>query len=133
MSSFLLDSSAFLAFANREPGGERVQGVLRSSFMSAVNAAEVVGKLNGQGFTLEEAEKYLWQFVREVIPFDSQHAVLAAGLLAETRPLGLSLGDRACLALARQMTLPVLTADQVWSKLDIGVTVELIRPVTPNQ
>jgi ribonuclease VapC len=133
MSKVLLDSSAFLAFANREPGGDRVQSVLRSSLISAVNAAEVVGKLKGQGFTLDEAEKCLVQFVKEVIPFDTRHAVLAADLLADTRPLGLSLGDRACLAVAKGLGLPVLTADQAWGQLDVGVRVEVIRPLTPHQ
>lgn len=133
MSRCLIDASAFLAFANREPGGERVQAVLRESFISAVNASEVVGKLTGQGFALDDAEKYLVQFVREVVPFDGRHAVLAAGLLPQTRALGLSLGDRACLALAKQTGLPVLTADQVWSKLDIGVNIEVIRPLLPTQ
>jgi ribonuclease VapC len=133
MSSYLLDTSAFLAFANREPGGDRVQAVLRTSFISAVNASEVIGKLTGQGFSLDEAEKYLVQFVKGVIPFDNQHAVLAASFLPATRALGLSLGDRACLALAKQLGLPVLTADQVWSKLDIGVSIEVIRPLTPQQ
>lgn len=133
MSSFLLDTSAFLAFANREPGGDRVQAALRTSFISAVNASEVVGKLTGQGLALDDAEKYLVQFVKDVIPFDGRHAVLAAGLLTQTRALGLSLGDRACLALAKQLGLPVLTADQAWGKLDIGVGIEVIRPVPPSQ
>lgn len=132
MSSVLLDASAFLAFANREPGGERVQSVLRSSVISAVNASEVVGKLAAQGFSLAEANKHLVQFVKEVVPFDGHQAILAAGLLPETRAHGLSFGDRACLAAAKQLGLPVLTADQVWGKLDIGVVIEVIRN-TPTE
>jgi len=55
-------------------------------------------------------------------------AGLAAGLLrASTRRFGLSLGDRACLALAQQLQAPVLTTDRVWERLDIGVPIVVIR------
>ncbi len=133
MSSFLLDASAFLAFAHREPGGERVQSVLRTSYISAVNASEAVTKLVRKGFSLDEAEKYLVQFVKDVIPFDTTHALLAAGFVPQTQALGLSLGDRACLAVAKQLGFPVLTADQAWGKLDLGISIEVIRPLPPRQ
>lgn len=132
-NSYLLDSTAFLAFANREPGGERVQSVLRTSYVSAVSAAEVVCRLVSQGFTPAEAEKHLVQFVKEIVPFDTRQAVLAAGLVTQTRELGLAFCDRACLALARQLGVPVLTANVEWAKLDIGVVVEVIRPAPPPQ
>ena len=133
VNSYLLDSSAFLAFANREPGGEQVQSVLRTSFISAVNAAEVVSRLVSQGFTPAEAEKHLVQFVKEVVPFDTRQAVWAAGLVTQTREFGMSFCDRACLALAKQLGIPVLTANADWAKLDIGVAIEVIRPAPSPQ
>ena len=100
--------------------------------MSAVNAAEVIQKLAQKGMSLESAEDYLRRFVGEVKSYTLSQATLTASLAPRTLPLGLSLADRACLALAKHMNLPVLTADQIWSKLDIGVTVEVIRH-TQNQ
>lgn len=132
MSKIVLDASAFLAMANRETGAEVVVGLLKDSVMSAVNAAEVVQKLTQKGMSLDSAEDYLRRFVGEVKSYTLTHATLTASLSPLALPLGLSLADRACLALAKHMNLPVLTADQVWSKLDIGVTVEVIRH-TPSQ
>jgi ribonuclease VapC len=113
--------------ANREPGAERVRGVLREAVMSAVNVSEVLQKLVQKGMTPEHAEDFIRQFVSEVSEFGLKQATLTASLDPFTRPLGLSLGDRACLALGKTLGIPVLTADQIWAKLDIGVTVELIR------
>lgn len=132
MSKVVLDASAFLAMANREPGADVVVGLLKDSVMSAVNAAEVIQKLAQKGMSLESAEDYLRRFVGEVKSYTLSQATLTASLAPRTLPLGLSLADRACLALAKHMNLPVLTADQIWSKLDIGVTVEVIRH-TQNQ
>lgn len=133
MTRVVLDTSAFLAFANREPGAERVQSVLRTAFISAVNASEVVGKLVKKGFTVTEAEQYLIGFVKDIVPFDMTHAGVAASLIGLTQTHGLSLGDRSCLALAKSLNVPVLTADQVWGKVEIGVTIELIRSTQASQ
>ncbi len=59
--------------------------------------------------------------------FDAVHAELAAILREPTRDLGLSLADRACLALASDLEVPAVTADRSWRDLDIGVEVELVR------
>lgn len=113
--------------ANREPGAERVRGVLREAVMSAVNVSEVLQKLVQKGMTLEHAEDYIRQFISEIAEFGLKQAVVTASLDPKTRSLGLSLGDRACLALGQSLNVPVLTADQTWAKLDIGISIELIR------
>ncbi len=82
--------------------------------MSAVNAAEILQKLVTKNMTLSRAEEYLKRFVSDIPPFDLEQAALTATMHAQTREFGLSLGDRACLALGMQLGLPVLTADQVW-------------------
>jgi PIN domain nuclease of toxin-antitoxin system len=61
------------------------------------------------------------------IDFDRELAIGAAALLPQTAPFGLSLGDRACLALARLRGLPAVTADRDWARLDLGITVEVMR------
>jgi PIN domain nuclease of toxin-antitoxin system len=61
------------------------------------------------------------------IDFDRELAVGAAALLRPTSRFGLSLGDRACLALARLRDLPAVTADRAWAKLDLGIRVEVVR------
>jgi PIN domain nuclease of toxin-antitoxin system len=95
--------------------------------ISAVNVAEVITRLIDLGYSPEAAEAAVSRGGFEVIPFDMAAASLAAKLRVATRHLGLSLGDRACLALAERERLPVLTADRAWASLDIGVEIRLIR------
>lgn len=98
--------------------------------MSAVNAAEVLQKLAEKGMSDKKADEYLRQFVPEIADFDYRQASLVAAMAPKTLPLGLSFADRACLALGQMRGLSVLTGDQVWAKLDLGVQVEVIRPIT---
>ena len=63
----------------------------------------------------------------EVVPFESEQAFEAGLLRPATKALGLSLGDRGCLSLARRLGLAVLTADSTWDQLSLGVEVRLIR------
>ncbi|TFU25779.1 type II toxin-antitoxin system VapC family toxin [Thermus tengchongensis] len=129
----VLDASALLAFLLKEPGGERVkEALLQGAVMGAVNLAEVGSKLAERGldpgevFARLRARGILGQTL-EVFPFTEEDALEAARLRPLTRPLGLSLGDRACLALARRLGLPALTADATWEGLDVGVKVEVVR------
>ncbi|HYH65622.1 MAG TPA: type II toxin-antitoxin system VapC family toxin [Urbifossiella sp.] len=127
MSKVVLDSSAVLAALQKEPGGDQVLSRLDGAAISAVNFAEVVSKLARTGGDLSQVLADLQDLVSEICPFDTDQAVAVGQLAATTRDLGLSLGDRACLSLAKALGVPVLTADQAWAKLDIGVSVELIR------
>jgi ribonuclease VapC len=129
-SKVVLDASAFLAVASREPGADLVYPRLKASLMSAVNVAEVLQKLAQKGMSNKKAAEYVRQLVHEIVDFDYRQAVLVATMVPKTLPLGLSLGDRACLALGKSEGLTVLTADQVWATLDLGVQVEVIRTAT---
>lgn len=125
----LLDASALLAYLQREPGFEAVREALREgAAISAVNLAEVAGKLKARGKDPERIVRRLLAMGLEVLPFTLEEALEAGALDPLTRPLGLSLGDRACLAAGRVRGLPVLTTDRTWAGLDLGVPVEVVRP-----
>jgi ribonuclease VapC len=124
----VLDASALLAEFQREPGGERVTACYPDVAVSAVNVGEVVTKLTERGVTAAESEEIVRQLRCPIIPFDAAQALLAGQLRARTRGLGLSLGDRACLALALSMQArSVLTTDRAWATLDLGLEVRVIR------
>lgn len=123
----MLDASALLALLNAEPGGEIVLQALKQAAMSTVNVSEVVAKLAERRMPEPEIREALEGLGIEVHPFDQPQAFAAGWLRAATREQGLSLGDRACLALGRRLGFPVLTADRTWLELDVGVQVEAIR------
>ena len=109
MNRIVLDASAILAVINREPGAEKLSpALLARAVGSAVNLAEVQTKLVTRGWTSEEAWEDATSPIREILPFDEEQARMAGNLVAQTRPLGLSLGDRACLALGMDLKAPVL-------------------------
>jgi PIN domain nuclease of toxin-antitoxin system len=95
--------------------------------IGAVNLAEVVGKLVDDGWTEVGARDAIAASATHVIAFDEDAAIDAGLLRPHTRHAGLSLGDRACLALARRLGASVLTADRAWRDLDVGVPIVLIR------
>src|ERR1700722_17764158 len=127
VNKVVLDASAFLAVANREPGADRVYARLKESVMSAVNAAEVLQKLVQKGMSDKKADEYVRQFVKEIADFDYRQAMLVAAMVPKTLPLGLSFADRACLALGKLRGVAVLTGDQKWAQLDLGIHIEQIR------
>ena len=122
-----LDASAFLAFLFREKGHERVAAILNQACLSTVNLAEVVGRFVLDVHDVEPVLQRLTATPLEIVPFGQADATLAASLLPRTRRLGLSLGDRACLALAMARGIPALTADRSWLKLDLELKIEVIR------
>jgi PIN domain nuclease of toxin-antitoxin system len=123
----VLDASAILALLNDEPGAAAVAAALEDAVVSAVNLSEVVAKLLEVGLSREEADEALGGLGLEVQPFDEAAAWAAGTLRGATRRAGLSLGDRACLALARQLGVPALTADAAWLKAATGADVRLVR------
>lgn len=127
MARIVLDASAILVLLNDEPGAAAVAQALEDAAVSAVNLSEVVAKLLESGMPLEEAEEALGGLGLNVRAFDEGAAWAAGALRAGTRKAGLSLGDRACLALARELGVPTLTADGAWAKVSAGVEVGLLR------
>jgi ribonuclease VapC len=128
MSRIVLDASAILAVIHQEPGHEKLTAdLLGDAVGSAVNLAEVHGKLVDSGWNSDEAWEDATSPVREVVSFDEEHARIAGDLITQSRPLGLSLGDRACLALALALKAPVYTADRSWKSLKLKIRVYVIR------
>ncbi len=123
----MLDASALIAALVDEPGAETVLAVLPWASISAVNLAEVVTKLMDRGGTVALVHDSLSAFDLDVVPFDDALAIRAGMLREATRREGLSLGDRACIALAERMGAIALTADRIWQRADLPVRVDLIR------
>jgi PIN domain nuclease of toxin-antitoxin system len=126
MTEVVLDASAVLALLRDEAGGAEVDARLSGAKLSAVNLAEVAQRLNDQ-WPDELVASVLAKVPYDVVDFNASLAIRAGLLRRVTRAKGLSLGDRACLALAERENLPVLTADRAWAELDLAVEVVLIR------
>ncbi len=128
MSRIVLDSSVLLALLNHEPGADKLPPELLSiATSSTVNLAEVQTKLVREGVSPDEAWENTLSPIREAIPFTEEQAKIAGSLVAQTRFLGLSMGDRACLALGIVLNAPIYTADRSWKGLKLGVRIHVIR------
>ncbi|MGH9367521.1 MAG: type II toxin-antitoxin system VapC family toxin [Thermoanaerobaculia bacterium] len=127
MPRVVLDASALLALLNSEPGSRIVEESLSGAAISAVNLSEVISKLSERGMPQPAIRTAIEGLGLDVRPFDTAMAYTAGGLRPSTRGLGLSLGDRACLALGISLTAPVLTTDRNWKKLKIGAKIRAIR------
>ncbi len=130
-ATLVLDASALVAYARNEPGADVVATLLRGGrriVVSSVNWAEATGKLREYRTTPSILRQALAAVDAEIVPFAEADADRVGELTPRLRPLGLALGDRACLALAISLAGTALTADRTWTSLDlVGLTVELIR------
>jgi ribonuclease VapC len=129
LSQVVLDASAVLAYLWKEKGWSKVEQHLLSEsvLISSVNLAEVASKALERGMDQQVAREMLANLGMQEIAFDSGAAWKCALLRVPTRQLGLSLGDRACLALASATGSTAVTADQSWKKLATKVMIECIR------
>jgi ribonuclease VapC len=128
VSRSVLDASAVLALLNQERGSATVAAAITGgAAVGTVNLAEVVGKLADAGMPEHAIRAALGGLGLAVVPFDDALCYRAGLLRPSTRAAGLSLGDRACLALAEHLSLPALTADQGWVGVVPGIDVRPIR------
>ena len=127
MSRIVVDSSAVVAALLEEPGGEEMARRDGPFLISTVNLCEVLERLAVGSAAEAPTLAMLEDLGLVLVDFTPDLAAIAARLKASTRSVGLSLGDRACLALALRERTPVLTGDRAWSKVDVGVEVVLIR------
>lgn len=127
MNSPVLDASAVLAVIFAEKGADRVVPHLPGALLSCVNLAEVATRAVEAGKPLEAALLEIARLPLRLVDYDAALAQLTADLRKATRPFGLSLGDRACLALGLARKATVITGDRDWQKLKIGVEIVVFR------
>jgi ribonuclease VapC len=125
--AYVLDASALLCLLNQEPGAAAVGAVMAGAKISAVNLIEVISKLIDKGLDGGTIVSDLSELDIVVMDLDRRQAERAALLRLETRGQGLSLGDRACLALAYETGSIALTGDRAWATLKLDIEVELFR------
>lgn len=123
----VFDTSVVMAILNQEPGQDIGRQHLGGALLSVVNYAEIATNLSRQSLPGAAVKKILTSFDRNVVLLDKATALLAGTLVADTKQYGLSLGDRACLALAVNRNLPVLTSDKAWAEVELPIEVRLIR------
>ena len=124
---YVLDSSALLCVMFEEDGADHVAARLSGAMISASNYSEVIAKLVDRGTPPADIVAIMADLDIEVVPVDRQQAELAGLMRAATARHGLSLGDRACLALAQTRRTTALTTDRAWSTLEIDVVIEQAR------
>jgi ribonuclease VapC len=133
MSNVVLDASAMLAYLFDEDGADLVEAALNdSSYMGSINWAEVLSKVEDKGHSSEAlitifTSRGLLDNTLKILAATEQDVLLIAQLRPQTKQLGLSLGDRACLALGMRLAIPVLTADTAWGNLTLDIPVQMIR------
>ena len=128
MSSCVLDASALIALFHQEPGSDKVaQAIEDGAVLSTVNLSEVASKLNELGTPEALIQTSINVLELTIVDFNADLAYKAGLLRPLTKSAGLSLGDRACLALAQHLNLPALTTDRVWKDLLPALNVQLIR------
>ena len=128
MRRYLLDASAILAFMSHETGADKVRAVIQAgqAGVTAINISEVAAKLVSRGLSSGDAEFQCRSMGLAILEVEDGIAFAAAALVPFTQPLGLSLGDRVCLATAARDACIAMTADKAWANVP-GVNVELIR------
>jgi PIN domain nuclease of toxin-antitoxin system len=127
MSEVVVDASAILALLNEETGSEEVLKFIGKAAISTVNLSEVIAKLADAGIPEEDIRQILSNLNLEVIDFNEKQALKAGMLRPNTKSIGLSFGDRACLALGIILNQPVLTTDRLWGSINVGVEVRVVR------
>jgi ribonuclease VapC len=127
-AEYVLDSTAVIALLWSEPGHEQVAELLTGSVVSAVNVAEVANKLVQSGATAESVRESLVKLELGVVNWSEDMAYRSAEFTRFSKSHGLSLGDRACLTLAKQLHATAVSGDRAWRRLPaLGVSVMIFR------
>lgn len=128
MIEYILDSTALIALVSLEPGSQRIVGLLGNSAVSAVNLAETANKLLEKGFSQEEVRESLAKLELKVEDWSEAMAYRSVHFTQFNKSHGLSLGDRACLTLAKELRATAVTSDRTWRRLPaLGVRIMIFR------
>ena len=126
MAICVIDTSAVFVDLQGEPGAEEARKWLRDAAISSVNLHEIVAKATEKGATPDQARELIAKLRLSVHSHDADAAIEAGLMRVATKTKGLGLGDRACLALAKQLNLPAVTADGAWVELADELDVEVV-------
>jgi PIN domain nuclease of toxin-antitoxin system len=126
-SKALLDTSCLIALADKEHGWEFVRDIRKNSGVSLINLSEFVSVIAKRGATSYDIKAMVSTLAVESIQLTADIAFLAGELIVHTKKFGLSLGDRVCIATGILCDIPIYTADQIWTKLDLDCDIRLIR------
>lgn len=128
----VLDASAIIAFLQGEPGDEVVRLALLSGHcvVSAANQAEIIAKSLDRGADPEAIKTILAELAYTVVDIKAEDGMQAGWMRGVSRKIGLSLGDRLCLALAQRLKANILTADRPWLTMAEPLEIDIccIRP-----
>lgn len=127
MTRYVYDSSALLAIILGEPGADVASANITKAMVSSVNLAEIFSRAEDKGIPADKTERFLIGKEVQFVDFDADLARVVGAMRATTRSRGLSIGDRACIALALRERATIMTADRIWAELDLPCKVELIR------
>ncbi len=125
--SVVHDASSLLAVAFREPGADKARAALRGSLVSSVNWSEVMQKVAARAGDTLHLRQLFGGLGVSIVPFSAEHAERAAALYPDTKAYGLSLGDRACLALGLETNREVYTAEGIWTNVALELKITAIR------
>jgi PIN domain nuclease of toxin-antitoxin system len=128
MSKIVFDASTLIALFAKETGYEFIKKQMKDAIISSVNIAEVYKYcIETQNLSEDEAKKLVKLSDIKIIEFTSDQALISASLITKTKQYGLSLGDRACIALGISGEYDIITCDQIWQKLDVDVKIMMAR------
>ncbi|MFY9589513.1 type II toxin-antitoxin system VapC family toxin [Rickettsia endosymbiont of Halotydeus destructor] len=128
MNKVIFDASTLLALIKNEPVKVNLEEFLGNVIMSTVNVSEVAAILLQSDMSEQECKDSIEPFINSIISFDQEQSFLTASLKKTTKHKGLSLGDRACIALGMKLNLPIYTGDKAWNDLKIiNINIILIR------
>lgn len=123
----LLDTSAIIALLKKEPGYESLEEVVANSAVSIINFSELVSVLMRTSIVESEIDEIIKDIIPEIIPFSEDIAIQTGKLIKLTKDLGLSLGDRACIATGIYHGIPIYTTDKVWKDLKTSAQIVIVR------
>lgn len=127
-NKIVFDSSVLIMLFTKETGYEIVKQHIKHAIISSVNIAEVYKYcIEVQNLTEEDCINLIKLSGIKIIEFCEEQALITAKIIKKTKQYGLSLGDRACIALAMLKNCPVLTCDKIWGKVDVGIEFVMAR------
>ncbi len=123
----VLDASAVLAFLQKEGGANVVTAAINDSVISTVNWSEVIKKLLTRNVDVRSIAEKMRSLGLKILPFELVESEMAGAIYVITQESGLSLADRACLAVATKLDAPAYTTDREWLNVDLDLDIKLIR------